>query len=210
MKITVSYLSKINDLTSTLAKIEQTSAEAIHLDLMDLSYVNEQSFIEDTFPDYFQNIQKPLDAHLMVNNPEKYLDMLLKIKTEMIFFHPSTSMSPLEFIKKIKSHNILAGIVINPSEDTKDFLKYLEFVDAVLIMSVNPGKGGQKFLRESLVNYELIKEEKKNYNFLLYVDGGINDETITYVKEADGVIVGSYVCDALNYEMQIQSLKNNI
>ena len=210
MNITVSYLSKINELDSVLKKIDQTSADSIHLDLIDGLYVGTKNFYIETLPNLFRNVSKPLDVHLMVENPEDYVNVLYKMPTNIIFFHPKTSKDVEKLIFDIKNHGKKAGLVINPNEDFKDFKMYLSLIDAILILSVYPGKGGQKFIRDSLVNYELLKEEKKNHHYLIYVDGGINDETITYVKDADGTIVGSYVCDATDYEKQIQSLRNAI
>ena len=193
MKITVSYLSKINDLEKTLKLIDESNADAIHLDLIDGIYVGEKNFDIESLPNYFKDLKKPLDVHLMVAYPEKYLETLYQMNVNIIFFHPKTAENVTNLIMDIKNHGKKAGIVINPNEDIKDYLPYIGLIDAFLIMSVYPGKGGQRFLRESLVNYELVKEEKKKHQFGLYVDGGINDETIGFVKDADGVIVGSYI-----------------
>lgn len=207
MKVTVSYISSKFDINKTIEKIDASSADAIHVDLMDGKYVPNSNFDIKELPKLFLTINKPLDIHLMTENPEQYLDTLFKLNTDIIFFHPSTTDDPIKLIEDIQNHNRRAGIVINPNEDIKDFIKYLETADAVLIMSVTPGKGGQQFLKSSLVNYELIKEQKKYYFFELYVDGGINDETVDYVKDANGVISGSFICNSDDFESQINKLK---
>lgn len=211
MKITVSYISSKFDTKTTIKKIDECeNADTIHADLMDGIYVPNSTFDINEFPKLFEGIKKAIDVHLMVINPESYIEKLVKLNTNIIFFHPNSTKDPDALIKFIKDNNKKAGIVINPTEDVKDFIEYLEYVDAVLIMSVEPGKGGQHFLKETLVNYELIKEQKKNHLFELYVDGGINDETISYVKDADGIISGSFICNSDDFENQINKLKINV
>lgn len=207
MKITVSYINSKNDLNKTIQEIDCIEKiDAIHADLMDGIYVTNKNFEIKEFINQFKNIKKVIDVHLMVDKPEEYVDDLFKINTNIIFFHPRTSDNPDALIEYIKDHNRKSGIVINPNEDCKDYFKYLEMADAVLIMSVTPGKGGQHFLHESLVNYELIKEQKRHFLFKLYVDGGINDETIEFVKDADGIVSGSFICNSDDYESQVDKL----
>lgn len=208
MKVTVSYISSKYDFYSTIEKIDNTSADAIHADLMDGKYVTNSNFEIGTLVARFKKAKKPIDVHLMTIEPEKYLSALYAMNTNIIFFHPSSTKNVLGLIDDIKDHGKKCGIVINPTEDIKEFSNYFPLVDAVLLMSVEPGKGGQRFLRESLVNYEFIKEIKENYIFELYIDGGINDETISYIRAADGVVSGSFICNSLDYEEQIQKLKN--
>lgn len=209
MKVTVSYLSSKFDKATTLKKIDATSADAIHADLIDGLYAGSKNFDIKTLEDDFKDLKKPIDVHLMTLNPTEYFPILQKQENvDIIFFHPSTTSDPSQCIETIKRMNKKAGIVINPTEDVKSFKTLFPIVDAVLLMSVEPGRGGQRFLRESLVNYELIKEEKKNYLFALYVDGGINEETIGFVSEADGVIVGNYICGQDNFEIPINVIRN--
>ena len=209
MKVTVSYLSSKYDFSTTLKKIEATSADAIHADLIDGKYVGTKNFEINELKEAFAISAKPIDIHLMTINPEDYISSLGKLeKVNILFFHPSTSINAIKCIELIKSMGKKAGIVINPTEDIKKFTSLFPLVDAVLLMSVEPGRGGQRFLRESLVNYELIKEVRKNYIFEFYVDGGINEETISYVLDADGIIVGSYVCNSDNFEIPVNVLRN--
>ena len=208
MKVTVSYISSKFDIITTLKKIEETSADAIHADLMDGIYVQSKNFEKNQLLTFFKNVQKPIDFHLMTVHPEEYLDILCSVNANIIFFHPEATTDALALIEKIQMRGKKAGIVINPTQDIKQFQSYFPIVDAVLLMSVTPGKGGQHFLRSSLVNYELIKEARKNYIFELYIDGGINEDTISFVGDADGIISGSYICKADNYEIPINVLRN--
>lgn len=208
MKVTVSYLGSEYDNKTLIKKYDLCqNIDTIHADLMDGTYTPYTNFDEESLIDWFSDIKKPIDVHLMVLEPEKYFDTLLKFNSNIIFFHPSTSKDAFAFINEIKAHDKKAGIVINHDESVVDFNNYFSIVDAVLLLSVVPGKGGQHFLRESLVNYEFLKEMRKKYHFELYVDGGINDETINYVNDADGVISGSFIFNGTDFEKQVNILK---
>ena len=211
MKITVSYINSKYDNKETIKKIDSLkNVAAIHADLMDGCYVSETNFNKNELGKLFSNTKKKIDVHLMTIDPEEYVDELYKLNTNIIFFHPKTTKNALDLINDINSHHCKSGIVINPDEDAYLYEGLYKEVDAILIMSVIPGKGGQHFLRDSLVNYELIKELKDKYHYEIYVDGGINDETIKFVKDSDGVIVGSYVCLNDNYQNQIDNLLSSL
>lgn len=207
MKVTASYISSNYDINTTIEMIDKCqNIDSIHVDLMDGKYVVNKNFNIEELPMLFTNIKKKLDVHLMVEKPECYVDDLFKLNTNIIFFHPSTTIDPYTLIEKIKDNNKKAGIVINPDEKIKEFSEYFDIIDVILIMSVVPGKGGQTFLRDTLVSYELLKLEKKKHNFEIYIDGGINAETINFVQEADGVIAGSYICKSDDFEKQVSKL----
>lgn len=210
MKITASYLKSKYDLEETLNRLAQTDVDAIHLDLMDGTYIPITNFDIKKLPYLFKDINKPLDVHLMLDNPHRYVDTLYEMNTNIIFFHPKRAMDAINLIEDIREHYKKAGIVINPDEDIKDYKEYLDYVDAVLIMSVMPGHGGQKFMRKALINYEFIKMEKRGRFYDIYVDGGINEETITFVSQADGIISGSYICEADDFQQQIDNLRAKV
>lgn len=207
MKITVSYISSIYDTKKTIFLINNTSADALHVDLMDGNYVGSKNFDIDTLPDLLSVSSKPLDIHMMVDNPSKYLDKLYLLKPECIYIHPSTCQDIKGVLDNITNHNITPGIVINPDESIKDFIKYFPFVKRILLMSVYPGKGGQKFILSTSQKLDELITYKKDYSFKIYIDGGINDETISKVSKADGIIAGSYICQEFDFEKQITKLK---
>ncbi len=208
MKVTVSYINSKFDLQTTLKKIDKCeNVDYIHVDLMDGKFVPTKNFEKKDLLKIFKDIDHPLDVHLMTEEPESYLEVLFKLNLHIIYFHPSTTGDGLAFINLIRKFNRKVGIVINPNENCRDFKDYFPLVDAVLVMSVTPGKGGQHFLRESLVNYQLLRSESKNYIFEIFVDGGITDETISFVKDADGVVSGSFVCNSDDFEKQVNKLK---
>lgn len=208
MKITVSYISSIYDTKKTIDKINETSADAIHVDLMDGIYCGTKNFDINYLPNYFKDNKKQLEIHLMLNNPSKYLDKLVVLKPNVIYIHPKTEESIISFFRKLDELNIKKGIVINPDEDVDLYEHYYKYIDRILLMSVYPGKGGQKFLDSTIAKLNQLLELKKKYNFLIYLDGGINNETIKEVSNIDGVVSGSYICQSKNYESKIESLRN--
>lgn len=207
MKIAVSYLKSKYSKLETIKRIEKSNADFIHVDLMDGLYVENNNFvIEDVLND-LNNCNKLLDIHLMVNNPEIYIEKLSILKPYMITFHLDSTNNPLLVINLIKKYNIKVGIAINPNEEISILDNYIDLIDYVLIMSVYPGKGGQSFIKTVLNKVPLLKK----YNLLLGIDGGINEETIKYLNnyELDIVISGSFVCMSDNYNEQINKLRRN-
>ncbi len=210
MKITVSYINSLYDSKKTVDLINETSADAIHVDLIDGIYAGTKNFDINHLPEIFKDNRKPIDIHMMVNRPSGYLNDLLKLKPICIFIHPSTEPSAFGLLNELNNYGIKRGLVINPDEEIPSFSHYFPYVDRVLLMSVVPGKGGQKFLDNTKDRLQELISFKKDNDFEIYVDGGINDETIKEVLNADGVISGSYICMNKDFENQIMKLKNSI
>lgn len=210
MKITVSYINSLYDSKKTVDLINETSADAIHIDLIDGIYAGTKNFDINHLPEIFKDNRKPIDIHMMVNRPSGYLNDLLKLKPICIFIHPSTEPSAFGLLNELNNYGIKRGLVINPDEEIPSFSHYFPYVDRVLLMSVVPGKGGQKFLDNTKDRLQELISFKKDNDFEIYVDGGINDETIKEVLNADGVISGSFICMNKDFEKQIMKLKNSI
>jgi ribulose-phosphate 3-epimerase len=123
-------------------------------------------------------------------------------------FHLKTCKDPMEVIDYIHSIGIKVGMAINPDEEVKELLPYIPYLDEVLVMSVVPGKGGQSFMSEVLPKIDELIELKVKNHFIIAIDGGINGETVNYLKDypVDMVISGSYVTESSNYEGSIQNL----
>lgn len=202
MKVVVSYINSKYSIDETIKKIDESIADGIHVDLMDGFYVNKKNNLPD-----FTNITKPLDIHLMVNNPNIYFPKIIKLKPVCVYIHPSTSASPIEALNYLRDNKIKSGIVINPNENIDDFQVFFPFVDRVLLMSVIPGEGGQEFIEETSERLKYLKQIQ--HNFEIYVDGGINNETIKKVKLVDGVVSGSFICNSDDFDEQIKLLKEN-
>lgn len=208
MKISVSYLSSKYEKRKTLELIEATTADYIHVDLMDGGFVPKKNFTIDEVLELLNDCEKPLDIHLMVFDPILYIDELAKLNPEYITFHVEATKDVVKTIEKIKEHGIKVGLSIKPNTDLYELMPYLTLIDLVLIMSVEPGEGGQEFLLESPHRLqELLKVREENHlSFQIEMDGGINDETILLVPELDIVVSGSFICRSDHYQEQIHKL----
>jgi len=206
--ISVSYLKSKFDKLETIKRIDDSIADFIHVDLMDGIYVENQNFTIDEVINDLKDTKKPLDIHLMVNNPEIYIDDLAKLKPHRITFHLDSTKKTDDIIEQLKDYNIEVGIAINPSDNINILEGYLTIIDYVLIMSVVPGKGGQSFIKEVLDKIDKLN----NVNILIGIDGGINDESISYLKDykIHNIISGSYVCMNDDYNSQIRNLKDKL
>jgi len=153
---------------------------------------------------------KPLDIHLMVENNSFFVDLFAHLKPEYITFHIEEEKHPHRLIQKIKSYGIKAGVVLNPSTNPIIIEYLLQDLDMVLLMSVNPGFGGQQFIPNVIKKAQQLKQmiNQINPNCLIEVDGGVSDKNINELKEAgvDIVVAGSYVFKN-DYKSAIDSLK---
>jgi len=204
MKISTSILSIKEDVESNIEKLGKTSTDYIHLDVMDGIFVeNKKDFIQNQ--EAILKTNKPLDVHLMVTDVEKYIKDYLIFKPEYITFHLEVDNDINYLIDKIKPY-AKVGISIKPNTKVEELKPYLKDIDLVLIMSVEPGCGGQKFIEDSINKLKELKTLKEKYNYEIAIDGGINSENIDKVKECDIVVVGSYITNANDYEKQIKNL----
>lgn len=209
MKISVSYLSSKYSKEETVQLIEKTSADYIHVDLMDGGFVPKKNFEIYEVLTLLKEHTKPLDIHLMVFDPIIYIEELATLKPEYITFHIEATKDIVKTIELIKKNNIKVGLTLKPNTNILELMPYLCLVDLVLIMSVEPGEGGQSFIPTSIDRLEeLIKiRQENNLNFKISMDGGINEETIKLVKDLDIVVSGSYICKSNNYEEKIKTLR---
>lgn len=211
MEVAVSFLKSKYDLKDTIKKIDETDADYIHVDVMDGEFVLNKTFNYDEIKDILKNTKKSLDIHLMVSNPIDYILKYKNLKPEFITIHSEINKNIYDLIDLIKSYNIKVGISIKPKTSIEQIEKYLKYIDNVLIMSVEPGLGGQKFMDSVLYKIDIldkIRKEKK-LNYKISIDGGINNETIKKVNKVDFVISGSYICISNNYQDKIDSLRSN-
>lgn len=208
MKISASFLSIKNNLRENINILSKTSIDYMHLDIMDGKFVPNKTWSYYQIKGLLRNIDKPKDIHLMVKNVKRYIKRFRKLNPLFITFHLEAVDNIFEVIKLLKEYNIKAGISIKPSTSIKDLLPYLSYIDLVLVMSVEPGQGGQEFINSTLdkIN-ELDKLRKENnYNYLIEVDGGINDQNIKLLDSADITVVGSFITSSDNYQKQIDKL----
>ena len=205
--LSVSILGIKENIEENVKKLDCLGINYFHIDIMDGLFVpnktwdyNQIKFIKDT------NTKK--DVHLMVKNIKEYINKYIDLNPDIITFHYEATDRPLELINYIHNNNIKAGISIKPEtkiDVLKDILKY---IDVVLVMSVEPGAGGQTYIENSTNKINELKKirDKNNYSYLIEVDGGINDKTKKYAKNADILVVGSFITKG-NYEEQIMRIQ---
>jgi len=203
MKLAVSFLSLGSDIEK-IEKLNNINADYIHYDVIDGKLTDGSSLNYEQMKKL--NLTKLKDVHLMVEDVKSYVDNFKNLNPEYITFHIEANVNHRKLIDYIHSFNIKVGLSINPETPVVKIKPFLDKIDLVLVMSVHPGKGGQKFIDVSSKINEL---KTCDGNFLIEVDGGINNETIKYCKEADIVVVGSYITNG-NYEERIESLWENI
>jgi len=208
MKIAVSYLKSKYSKEETIERINQTSADYLHVDLMDGSFVEQNNLNWKELTKLLKKSQKPLDIHLMTNDLDIQIMEAIKQKPEMITFHLEATKEVSKWIKVLKKAKIKVGIALNPDTPINLVIPFLKEVDFILIMSVVPGLGGQAFLKSILPKLKELSSYRKEYSFKISIDGGINEETIFNVKEmVDMIVSGSYICQNENYEEQIKQLR---
>ena len=212
MKVAVSYLKSKEDLESTIKNIEATSADYIHVDLMDGVFVENKNDDLSKHVDALKNCKKKLDVHLMMQGQAllRGIEAMSLLNPEYITIHSELENLD-EMLTFIKKKNIKVGLAINPGTYAIHLRPHLKEIDKIIVMSVYPGKGGQSFLEETTSKLSVIREmiEDGKYPIDLEVDGGINDETARKVMPyVDTVVSGSYICMSEDMEKQINKLKS--
>ena len=207
--ISTSILTIKENLKENIHKLDSTKTDFLHIDVMDGMFVPNNSVALDVYEELLKDISTPLDVHLMVKNVKDYINLYAKLNPLIITFHYEAVSNHLEIIDYIKSLNIKVGMSIKPATKVEEIVSLLPYLDLVLVMSVEPGYGGQEFIYDSHIKInELDKIRKeKNYAYLIEVDGGVNDVTSKLCKNADILVVGSFITDSENYQLQIEKIR---
>ncbi len=203
--------SKLGD---EVKEICELGADYIHVDVMDGHFVPNISFGAGVMKSLNEISSVPYDVHLMIEDPDKYLDTFVTDKTEFITVHQEASVHldrTIEHIKSLGNGVIKAGVSLNPATPVDILSCIIDKVDLVLIMSVNPGFGGQKFIPQSIDKVRELSRirEEKNLKFLIEVDGGVNGDNARLLKEAgaDILVAGSYIFKSGDRKKAIESIK---
>lgn len=191
--------------------VEEGGADLIHIDVMDGNFVPNITFGSGLVKLIRKITKLPLDVHLMIVKPERYIDDFKNAGANIITIHIETVSQPEKIIKHIKKDKVKAGISLNPDTPLKSIKNVLNNVDMVLIMSVNPGFGGQKFIESSYNKIKMIREEviKRELNIDIEVDGGISNENAAKVISvgADILVAGNSIFGQKNVKQAIDDLR---
>lgn len=198
MEVSVSFLKEGN-YKKYIESINKTEADYIHFDVMDGKFVNNKNLPLKELLELIYFSEKKNDVHLMVKNPSKYIEKLALYDIEYLTIHSEIDDCEM-FIDKIRSFGIKPGIAINPYTDVEKVLPLLSKVNLVLVMGVVPGESGQTFILETEKKIKRLKEEivKRGLSVKMSVDGGICEEVLDKVRDADIVVSASYVLDNLS------------
>ena len=192
--------TKFFELETRLKELSVNKIDFIHLDVMDGHFVDNISFGPATIPAVRSKFQFKFDSHLMVSNPEKMITRFIEAGSEWVSFHIETNRLIQENIDLIHKHRRKAGLVLNPDTPVETVFPYLDLVDYILLMSVFPGYGGQKFISATPERVQTLKKKiiTEGRDCLIQVDGGINTDNIGLLKEAgaDLFVIGTFLYNA--------------
>lgn len=194
-----------------IKKLEFSGSDMIHLDVMDGHFVPNITFGAPVIKSIRKTTGLPFDVHLMISEPLKYISDFAAAGADIITFHAESESDIMKTILKIKECGKKVGISIKPKTDTKILFPYLKYIDVVLIMTVEPGFGGQEFMEDQLQKTLILKNEaqKNNLSFDIEIDGGINTETIEIIKHypVDICVSGTCVFKSKDMKSTINKLK---
>ena len=212
MYVAPSILSAdFGNLAAEIRAICEAGCDLVHVDVMDGHFVPNLTIGPVVVNAVAKAATKPLDIHLMVENNSFFTDLFLPLKPKFLTFHIEEEKHPLRLIDHIRKNGVGPGIVLNPHTPVSAIEHIIDEVDMVLLMSVNPGFGGQKFMPVVLEKTRALREliERKNAKCLIEVDGGINGLNAPDLEEAgaDILVAGNYIFSSNSYEQAIRAIK---
>ncbi|WP_459816109.1 ribulose-phosphate 3-epimerase [Campylobacter concisus] len=212
MYVAPSILSAdFGNLAAEIRAICEAGCDLVHVDVMDGHFVPNLTIGPVVVSAVAKAATKPLDIHLMVENNSFFADLFLPLKPKFLTFHIEEEKHPMRLIDHIRKNGVSPGIVLNPHTPVSAIEHIIDEVDMVLLMSVNPGFGGQKFMPVVLEKTRALRAliERKNAKCLIEVDGGVNGLNASDLEEAgaDVLVAGSYIFSSNSYEQAIRAIK---
>lgn len=210
MCVSASLLScDLLNLESEINLLHKAGVCALHVDIMDGRFVPNIAFGIDIIKAIGGISDLPVNVHLMIENPEKFIDVISYYNVDYLIVHPECSRNPEDLIERIKSKGTRCGIAINPQVQVSSVRRYIEKADFALVMGVYPGFGGQALVKPTLEKIQQVKNIKKG--IIVGIDGGINNKTISLVnrQKPDILVVGSYLFDA-GKEDRLENMKEKV
>jgi len=199
------------NLAADVQMLNQSSADWIHVDIMDGRFVPNISFGFPVLAAIQKQAQKPLDVHLMILEPEKYIEQFRELGADVITVHYEACPHLHRTLQQIKASGAKAGVALNPHTPVALLADIIQDIDLVCLMSVNPGFGGQKFIEQTFRKTEQLKALilENNANCLIEIDGGVKEENALQLLQAgaDVLVAGSFVFSAADPRQTIQNLK---
>ena len=201
-----------SSLGKEIQAVEKAGADWIHWDIMDSHFVPSLTFGAPVVEKLRYLTSLPFDVHLMVSHPENHIAAFARAGADYLTFHIESQCDPSTVIKKIKEKGMKVGISLKPATPLDALTPFLSQVDLVLIMTVEPGKGGQDFLKSQSQKIKDLKSLIASFKNppLIEVDGGITQEICQWVKEADVLVAGTYIFKNESYAKAIAALKNSL
>lgn len=196
------------NLEKEIKAVAEAGADWIHVDVMDGHFVPNLTIGAPVVKALKKVSPLPLDVHLMIENPENYVDDFAAAGADYLTIHIEATDQVERTLKQIRAAGMKPGITLRPQTAVEDLEPYLELVDLVLVMSVNPGFGGQSFMVEQVEKADWLKEQReaRGLKFLIEIDGGINNETAKKCDSVDVLVAGNYVFRG-NYREAIENLR---
>ena len=199
-----------NNLEKSVKELDEAGTDIFHNDVMDGNFVPNITLGLNDIKTIRNATNKPIDAHLMINNPDNKVDWFINLGVDIIYIHPEAGGNTVETLKHIKDKNCKAGIAINPETSIEEVKHMFDICDYVMIMSVHPGFAGQKFIEDVMIKIKELGELKNNYKFKLMLDGACSPEKIKECSKlgVDGFVLGTSAL--FNKDDSYKNIMNNL